>query len=144
MTDQPPPYTPQYPAQYYPNAPQPKATLGIVAFVVGLVVILLSPIASVIVGQAVGGFEHPGEGFSASFAAGENSHNLGAGLLIFAQIGLGTLLGVWALVQGIVAARMRRGRGWGIVAIVLAGAAPILSFVVYLIAIGVAETAASR
>jgi len=38
----------------------------------------------------------------------------------------GTVLGIWAIVQGIVATAKNRGRGWGIAAIVVAGLGPIV------------------
>ncbi|WP_431218427.1 hypothetical protein [Leifsonia xyli] len=47
------------------------------------------------------------------------------------QLLLGTLLGILALVLGIIAAATKRGRAFGVVAIVLAAAAPIVSFAVY-------------
>jgi hypothetical protein len=37
----------------------------------------------------------------------------------------GTILGIWALVQGIVAIAKNRGRGWGIAAVVVAAIGPI-------------------
>ena len=43
------------------------------------------------------------------------------------------------LVQGIIATRLNRGRVFGVIAIVAAGLAPILSFIVYIAAIGVAS-----
>ncbi|QOC29143.1 hypothetical protein IC744_01500 [Microbacterium hominis] len=58
------------------------------------------------------------------------------GLVLWAEIGFwaGTVLGLWALVQGIVAITTRRGRGQGIAAVIVAAAGPILY--------GVAVTAA--
>ncbi len=58
------------------------------------------------------------------------------GLVLWAEIGFwaGTVLGLWALVQGIVAIATRRGRGQGIAAVIVAAAGPILY--------GVAVTAA--
>jgi hypothetical protein len=53
------------------------------------------------------------------------------------QILLGTVFGTWALVQGIVATATNKGRRYGIIAIVLAVAAPIVSVIVWL-AIGLA------
>jgi hypothetical protein len=41
-----------------------------------------------------------------------------------------TVLGIWALVQGIVAISRARGRGWGIAAVVLALLGPIVFFTV--------------
>jgi hypothetical protein len=132
------------PAQYYGTAPQKPKTLGVVAFIPGLVVLLVSPIVSAVAGATVGHVVQPGSGFAEGFAAGANSRdpqNLIAGLLIVVQILLGTGLGAWAIVQGILAVRARRGRSWGIAAIVLAGVAPILSFIVYLVAATIAQTA---
>lgn len=53
-------------------------------------------------------------------------------LVLWAEIGLwaGTVLGVWALAQGIVAVASRRGRGQGIAAIVIAALGPIVYFLV--------------
>ena len=49
----------------------------------------------------------------------------------------GTALGIWALVHGIVAVATRRGREYGIVAIVLAGLGPIVTAGVTLVAVTV-------
>ncbi len=37
----------------------------------------------------------------------------------------GTILGIWALVQGIIATVKNRGRGWGIAALVIALIGPV-------------------
>lgn len=134
-----------YPAQYYAAPPTPTKTLGIVAFIVGLVVIIASPVVSIVTGNLLGPHEVSG-GFSANFAAGANSHDPQlelAGLLAVAQLLLGSLLGIWALVQGIVAVRTRRGRAFGTLAIVLASVAPILSLLLYVIVGIIARNAAS-
>lgn len=64
------------------------------------------------------------------------------GLVLWAEIGLwvGTLLGIWALVQGIVAIATRRGRGPGIAAVVVAAVGPVIFalFVGFAIATGIA------
>jgi hypothetical protein len=115
-----------------------------VAFVAGLIVTVASPIVSVVSGATLGHLVKPGDGFSAGFAAGANSHDPQTaliGLLIVAQLLLGSGLGIWALVQGIIAVRRLRGRGWGIAAIVLAAAAPIISFIVYIVAIAATQSA---
>jgi hypothetical protein len=131
------------PAQYYASPPQKSKTLGVVAFVAGLTVLVASPIVSVFVGLSLGHLVQPGAGFAQGFSAGANSRDpqsVIGGLLIFVQLLLGTGLGIWALVQGIVAVRLGRGRSWGVVAIVFAAVAPILSFVVYIV-VGVAQSA---
>ena len=38
----------------------------------------------------------------------------------------GTILGIWAIVQGIIAIVKNRGRGWGIAAVVVAAIGPIV------------------
>jgi hypothetical protein len=45
------------------------------------------------------------------------------------QFLLGTGIGLWALVQGIVAAATERGRAYGVTAIVVAAAAPVFSVI---------------
>lgn len=51
-------------------------------------------------------------------------------LLAESSFWIGTALGVWALVQGIVAIVRDRGRGWGIAAVVTAALGPVVFFVV--------------
>jgi hypothetical protein len=58
------------------------------------------------------------------------------------QILLGTVLGILALVLGIVAVATKRGRPFGVVAIIVAAAAPIVSFAVYAAALGATLPAA--
>ena len=53
------------------------------------------------------------------------------------QMLLGSIVGIWALAQGIVAAAQNRGRRFGVVAIVLAAAAPLVSLIVW-VALGFA------
>lgn len=50
------------------------------------------------------------------------------GLVLWAEIGLGagTLLGIWAVAQGIVAIASRRGRGPAIAAVVVASIGPVV------------------
>ena len=59
-------------------------------------------------------------------------------LVLWAEIGFwaGTVLGIWALIQGIVAIATRRGRGQGIAAVVIAALGPIA----YGVAVGIGET----
>lgn len=58
------------------------------------------------------------------------------GLVLWAEIGFwaATVIGIWALVQGIVAIWARRGRGPGIGAVVVAALGPVL----YLLIVGAA------
>lgn len=54
------------------------------------------------------------------------------GLVLWAEIGFwaATVIGIWALVQGIVAIWARRGRGPGIGAVVVAALGPVLYFLI--------------
>lgn len=56
------------------------------------------------------------------------------------QILLGSVFGIWALVQGIIATARNEGRKSGIAAIIIAGAAPILSLIVWIVVGFVAGT----
>lgn len=61
------------------------------------------------------------------------------GWVLFAEITFwtGTVCGIWALTQGIVAIVRQRGRGAGIAAAVLASTGPLIALVVVFSALGV-------
>jgi hypothetical protein len=110
--------------------------LGLVALVVALVLVVLSSIASVATGTMIGPFL-PDDGSADGSAVAENIEAAGAGSLVItalAHVGIGAVLGLWALVQGIVAVATRRGRGYGVAAIVIAIVAPIVSYAVFTVA----------
>lgn len=96
------------------SIPQQKA-LGVVAMVVGFTVVVLSALVSVVNGIQLD--------------AAHMSEAEAGGLVL--DFMFGTALGVWALVQGIVAVAVRRGRAFGTVAITLASAAPLLSIILF-------------
>lgn len=52
---------------------------------------------------------------------------------VIPQILLGSVFGAWALIEGLVAAVTNRGRHFGVAAIIVASAAPILSVIVWAI-----------
>ncbi|PZE87206.1 DUF4064 domain-containing protein [Curtobacterium sp. MCBD17_032] len=129
--------------QAHDGSAKRKRTLGVVAFGLGIVALVLG---------AVGGWLF-GSGIGASQAFQELLQNGGSGTVDQEQLsrelmsdpavvralgsalvvaGIGTVLGLWALVQGIIAAATGRGRVWGILAIVLA----VLAAVVFGIAYG--------
>lgn len=136
------------PPLYYtaPPAPPRPRTLGAVSMGIALAVLVLSAVASAIVGASEGPL---GSRTSTSFdfTTSDLTPDQAAafepiGVLIGAQLLLGTLLGILALVLGIVAVATKRGRAFGIVGIVVAAAAPILSFIVYAITLGATLPAA--
>ncbi|WP_431280014.1 hypothetical protein [Leifsonia poae] len=128
----------------YAAAPKSKV-LGVVAMYGAIVVLVLSVIASIVVGNSVGPIaDRSSTGFSYStstMTAEQAAAFGGTALLILAQLAGGTVIGLWALIQGIIAAATKRGRAYGVIAIVVAAAAPIISFIVYIAAIAASTPA---
>lgn len=90
-----------------------------------ITVFVLSVTTSVLVGMfgtTIYQYQRPG-------SAGFNAQ--GDQIVFLLQAGLGTLAGVTAIVLGIVAVVQKRGRAFGVVAIVVAAAAPFVSLVVW-------------
>ncbi len=124
------PYVPQqtaFPPQSAPPAPG-GAGLGVIAFVLALIAAVGASIAG-----AVAAF-NVGRGTGREIALQPTSTDFDWSLLapvrewvLFGEIAfwVGTVLGTWALVQGIVATVKNRGRGWGIAAIVVAVLGPM-------------------
>lgn len=115
---------------YEPAEPQPKgpSTLGIIALAAAVVGVIVGAILVFIGGQQIGSLAQYGamapdgtyqidEG--SLNAAGQQAASVG-GLLSFAGFAVYGLLGLWGFIQGIVAIVKKRGRGWGIAAIVVA------------------------
>ena len=146
----PPPYgapqqgAPQYGApQYGPaptgwGAPEPaprSRALGLTSMLIAIPLFVLSVIASAVVGVSIGPFAtRSASGFSynsSDLPADQAAAIAPIGILMGAQILIGTALGILALVLGIVAVATKRGRPLGIVGIIVSVAAPIVSFAVY-------------
>ncbi|MEY9952992.1 hypothetical protein [Leifsonia sp. EB34] len=124
------------PPGYYaapPAEPRPR-TLGAFSMGIALGVFVLSVVASTYVGMSAGSLTH---GMASSSASGSHlsSAQLAAfgpvGIVTAAQVIFGTILGILALVLGIVAVATKRGRAFGVVGIAAAAAAPVVSFIVY-------------
>jgi len=113
------------------NASRPVASLklGRVAMIMAICVIVFSLAMSLLLGLFGTTIYHYDNVSSTGTQVGFNAqpNAIGAGIQIF----LGSVFGIWALIQGIVAAATNRGRKFGVVAIVVAGAAPILSVIVW-------------
>lgn len=134
------------PAWQAPDAHGPKKkTVGVIAFVVGLAAVVVGIIGGVLLGQAFGG----SEAFRESMRSGSSTTTDPSqfeGLLTsssavtgIAMFYLGTALGLWAVIQGVVAIATRRGRAWGVVAIVLA----VVGLIAYGASIGIAALGAA-
>lgn len=130
------------PPGYYaaPPAPPRRRTLGAVSMGIALGVFVLSLVASAYIGTSSGPLMQRTSG--SSFTV-DSSHLSSAQLAAFAPIGVltvaqilfGTVLGILALVLGIIAVATKRGRAFGVVGIAVAAAAPVLSFIVYTVTI---------
>lgn len=119
-----------FPGQVFAPAPMPAAPksprLGRVAMIMAICVISVSVLASVLQGLFGTTLRTYSTGSSAGFNLNPDQGGFGIQML------LGSVFGIWALTQGIVAVAQNRGRRNGIVAIVLAGAAPIVSLIVWM------------
>ncbi|SMG41272.1 DUF6264 family protein [Agreia pratensis] len=118
------------------NAPPAKPkTLGVVAFVAGLVVLLFAVVLSVVGGLAfapIAGKAITAGGVIDQTVITSDDPGIAAfGVLSTVFFVAGSLLGLWALVQGLIATITKRGRAFGIVAMALAVATPVISFVVF-------------
>lgn len=123
-------------AEVFHNAPPAKPkTLGVVAFIVGLVVLVFALVLSVVAGLAfaplAGQMITDGGTIDQSAISSDDPGVAAFGVLSATFFFLGTILGLWALVQGMIATIKKRGRAFGIVAMALAVATPVISFVVF-------------
>ena len=120
-----------------------RPVLGITALVIAIAVMVLSIVASILIGivassiVSITGSSDPSSAFQTGYAAGSSPKNVGLGVGVLAHIVLGTLAGGAALILGIIAITLKRGRPQGIAAVSIAVAAPILSFIVYFLVAGV-------
>lgn len=126
------PVHPQYGAALSAPAPRRSPALGIIAVIAGGIA-ALTPIAAAIAAFQIG----IGAGKEIALRPSPDAWDITilSPVREWVLVGevsfwLGTVLGLWALIQGIVALVSRRGRIAGIVAVVLAVVAPILFGVV--------------
>lgn len=122
-----------------------KKTVGVVAFIIALVALALGVVAGLIIGAGVGGnaaFRDAALNSGGSVDQQQLQREVmkdpnfirsigGASFMILG----GTVLGLWALIQGIVAAVTARGRAFGVLAIILAVVGPIALGIVASVAI---------
>lgn len=122
-----------------------KKGLGLASLIVAVALFVISLIWAiangVVLSSIVGVSDDFASGFEAGTAAGQTPAGALAGLSIGAHVLIGTLAGVTAIVLGIIAIVTKRGRVFGIVGLSLAVLAPIVSFVAYSVAGGIAAAA---
>ncbi|WP_420369041.1 hypothetical protein [Curtobacterium sp. L1-20] len=135
--------------QSYEEPKRKKKTVGVVAFVLGLASLVIGVVGGYLMGSALANSDAisklvPTDGSTPD--QGQLQQQLMNDPNVVSQLGVGAvvagvaaLLGLWALVQGIIAIATKRGRGWGVFAVVLAAVATIATFATY---IGVAAAAA--
>lgn len=113
-----------------PVAEKKPATLGIIAFALGIVALVVAPILGGISGYQVG-FGLPSVVEHIDQAADDLSFlSPVRDQVLLGEIGFwaGTLTGIAAIVLGIMAIAKRQGRGWGITALILGVVAPAIFF----------------
>ncbi|MDN3497354.1 hypothetical protein QL996_15550 [Planococcus sp. APC 4015] len=121
---------PAAPVRPAPTPPERRpATLGIVALVMSLVAAIAAPIVAGVAGYAVG----TGVGGTVSLDTFTSRFDLSflAPVREWVLVGeiafwIGTVLGVWALAQGVIAIIRDAGRPQGIAAVAIAAAGPVL------------------
>lgn len=122
---------------YAPGPPPPVASgarsamLGIVALVLAIVAVVASVAVAALAGAAVGAGvgeaianTTPGAPLDAHLFSPVRGWVLAGEIAFWA----GTVLGTWALVQGIIAIASRRGLGQGIAAVTIAVIGPVAYF----------------
>ena len=121
------------------GAPPPARTnrLGLIAMIAAITVFVVSIALAIILGSAAGPYSNrTSGGFNFHFNVGDPNPTINAlAIAMLLHVFLGTGIGLWALIQGIVATATKRGRRFGIVAIVFAGLAPGLSIVAFFLSI---------
>ena len=131
------PVAPSYGApaagSYVPSAAPSGSRLGVVALVLAVVATLGAAIAVAIAGYGIGlgsGRELSSGPIDADFDWSVLSPVRGSVLLAEVSFWVGTALGLWALVQGVIAIVKGRGRGAAIAAVIIAALGPIVFFLV--------------
>lgn len=124
---------PYDPAATAVGAPRSKR-MGFNAMLLGVGVFVLSLLASVAMGVAAAPYAIVGPtGFNVYLSlTSSDPAETAVALLALLHVGLGTVVGICAMVFGIMAIATKRGRGFGIAAVIFAFLAPGLSLAIYL------------
>ncbi len=110
----------------------PKSrTLGLVAMIIAIVVFVVTLAVFIDLGTLIGPYAvRSGNSVTINQQTATPAIS-GFSLGLIATLFFGTAFGLWALVQGIVATAKNRGRAFGIIAIVVAVLAPLVSFMAF-------------
>ncbi|WP_314456540.1 hypothetical protein [uncultured Microbacterium sp.] len=112
--------------------------LGIIAFVVSVLAVVVGAILAFVAGVQTGGLgqyvdSSTGQVDPESLPPGAEQSAIAVAALSVAAFVVYGILGLWGFIQGIIAAVKNRGRGWGIAAIVIA----VLGGIIVITALGV-------
>ncbi len=128
---------PQYaaPSPYNPmpaSGPDHRKTLGAIALIASLVALVGGMIITGFVAIGMSSYMGPAlDGSLDTFTAAEESDMVAISNGMISVFLFGSGLGIWAIIQGIVAIVRRRGRAFGIGAIVVAAVAPVFCVIVF-------------
>jgi len=127
-----------------PTAPPASRMLGVASLVAAVIAAVVVPILGGVFGFQIGTRVPSADLLDAT---GEDLAFLTPARLqvLWAEIAFwaGTALGLLAIVLGVISAARRRGRGFGITAIVLAALGPVFFFVATLVLFGIGAAAGS-
>jgi hypothetical protein len=137
MTDAAPsPVPPPAPSPYVapPTAVAPRPGLGRTALIAAIALFVVSVTISVVTGIIAAPYAERGAGgFRFNFMVGDPNPVISAlGLVAILHALVGTLVGLWVMIQGIVAIATNRGRASGIVALILGFVTPGISLALYI------------
>lgn len=123
------------------TAPQPSRLLGTLALILAIVAAVLAPIAVAITGFEIG--RRLPQGISTTSSDFLSILSPARDQVLWAEVSFwaGTVLGIAAIVIGIIAIRKKQGRGQGIAALVVAVVAPMIFFIALLIAFSAGSAA---
>ncbi|MDM7889293.1 DUF4064 domain-containing protein [Curtobacterium sp. RHCJP20] len=137
--------------QSYEEPKRKKKTVGLVAFALGILSLVLGVVGGAVMGAAFAGNAALEQIARDGGGTAQQQEQLQQQLMndpsAMSQIGGGgiivliaAVLGLWALVQGIIAAVAGRGRVWGVLAIILAVVATFATFIALTVAAAAAVT----
>ncbi|MDQ0615860.1 hypothetical protein QF046_003501 [Microbacterium sp. W4I4] len=132
--------------QVPPAAPPAPRTTGAMALIVALIAVIIVPIVAAVMAYQIGAIlPNARIGIDSSLADDLSILTPVRTQVLWAEVAFwsGTVLGVGAIVLGIIAAAKRRGRGLGVTAIVLAVLGPFGFFLAVSIFLGIGAAASA-